>query len=123
VFIKRKYYQTKNIKKGNYRGWDSYKKWGKNIKTYVTLTYNRNQINMKDQLEQILDNSTILTETNLKLSEDNLEAIGLVKNSIRKNEELHKVALQIYESLCDKKHKSVREISWKKALKKVFEEK
>jgi hypothetical protein len=78
---------------------------------------------MKNQLEQILDNSNILTEVNFKLGEDNSEAIGLEKNSIRKHEELHKVALQIYESLCDKEHKSVREISWHNALKKFFEEK
>jgi len=78
---------------------------------------------MKDQLEQILNNSTILTEANLKLVENNSEAIGLVKESITKNDVLQKVAIQIYQALCDKKQKSVREIGWYNALKKVFEEK
>lgn len=77
---------------------------------------------MKEQLEQILNNSTILTEANLKLVENNTAVIGLVKDDILKHEALQKVALQIYQALCDKKQKSVKEIGWHNALKKVFED-
>lgn len=76
---------------------------------------------MKEQLEQLLNNSTILTEANLKLVENNTEAIKLVKESINKYDKLQSVSLQIYQALCDKKNKSVKETAWYNGLKKVFE--
>ncbi|MBV6485843.1 MAG: hypothetical protein KFKLKKLM_02452 [Flavobacteriales bacterium] len=76
-----------------------------------------------EQIQQLLDSTTTLIEANSKLVENNCEAIKLIKESITKNDDLNKVAIQIYQALCDKKEKSVRELSWYNGLKKVFESK
>mgnify|MGYP003645461390 CR=1 FL=1 len=73
-----------------------------------------------EQLQQLLDSTTVLAEANSKLVENNSEAIKLVKEIITKNDDLNKVAIQIYQALCDKKQKSIRETGWHIALKKVF---
>lgn len=74
----------------------------------------------QEQIQQLLDSTTILAETNSKLVDNNSEAIQLVKESINKNDDLMKVAVQIYQGLSDKKKKSLIELSWHNALQNVF---
>lgn len=76
-----------------------------------------------EQLQQLLDSTTILAETNFKLVDNNSQAIQLVKETITRNDDLNKVAIQIYQALCDKKEKTVRELSWFNALQEVFKTK
>lgn len=73
-----------------------------------------------EQLQQLLDSTTVLVETNSKLVNNNSEAIKLVKESINKNDDLMKVAAQIYQGLSDRKKKSLIELSWHNALQQIF---
>ena len=89
-----------------------------------------------EYFEQILENNTILVETNTKLVsgtsklienntiliENNTKVVNFVTDSLTRNEDLLKVAIQIYQALSDKEKKTVIEDSWYNGLKKVFQE-
>ncbi len=76
-----------------------------------------------EQLQQLLDSTTVLAESNSKLVDNNCETIKLVKESINKNDELMKIAIQIYQALCGKINKTAIEISWCNALQEIFKTK
>lgn len=87
----------------------------------VTLFHNQIEKIMKpEQLQQLLNSTATLIEANSKLVDNNSEVIKLVKESINKNDDLMKVAIQIYQALDDKKEKTVRELSWHNALQQIF---
>ncbi|MBL4592692.1 MAG: hypothetical protein JKX68_02630 [Flavobacteriales bacterium] len=81
-----------------------------------------------EHIDQVLNNSTMLVESNnklvdnnSKLVDNNCEVITMLKEGTMKAEGLTNVSYQIYMSLAKKTKKSALEISWYEGLKKVFE--
>ena len=76
-----------------------------------------------EQIQQLLDSTTVLVEANSKLVGNNSESINLLKSTIKKNDDLNKVAIQIYQGLNEKKNKTAIEIGWFNALQEIFKRK
>lgn len=89
-----------------------------------------------EYFERILEHNSILVEANSKLVsgtsklienntiliENNTKVVNFVTDRLTQNEDLLKVAVQIYQALSDKEKKTIIEASWYNGLKKIFQE-